>query len=41
MNESEEKIRAMANIIEKISLLDESDVLKLEDDFNEHIKIKY
>lgn len=41
MSESEEKIYAMANIIEKISMLDEETVLKLEKDFDEHIKIDY
>jgi two-component sensor histidine kinase len=41
MAESEEKINAMANIIEKLSMLDEDTVLKLEDDFNQHIKVVY
>lgn len=41
MKESEEKIQAMVNIIEKISLLDEATVLQLEDDFNKHVTIKY
>lgn len=41
MNESEEKIHAMANIIEKISMLDEETVLKLETDFDNHVKIQY
>lgn len=41
MQASEEKIQAMVNIIEKISLLDEETVLKLEDDFNKHVTIKY
>lgn len=41
MKTSEEKIAAMANILENLSALDEETVLKLEDDFNNHIKINY
>lgn len=41
MAESDEKIMAMVNIIEKIAVLDEETVLQLEKDFDEHIKIKY
>lgn len=41
MNESDEKIQAMANIIEKISMLETDLVLKLEDDFNELITVQY
>lgn len=41
MSESEEKISAMCNIIEKISMLDEATVLQLEKDFDEHVKVKY
>lgn len=41
MNESEEKIHAMANIIEKLSVLDEEMLLALEDNFDQHIKVVY
>ena len=40
IDESDEKIRAIANIIEKLSLLDEETVLQVETDL-EQIKIKY
>lgn len=38
---SDEKVRAIATILEKLSVLDEEDVLKLETDFDEMIKVVY
>jgi hypothetical protein len=40
MNENDEKINAMANIIEKLALLDTEHVLMIENDF-EAIQVKY
>ncbi len=41
MVQSEEKVHAIGNIIEKLFMLDEATVLKLEDDFNSMVKIDY
>lgn len=40
LKQSDEKIQAIANIIEKLYVLDEETVLNLEADF-EHIKVSY
>lgn len=41
LNNSDEKIHAIANIIEKLSLLEEDKVLALETEFNNLIKVDY
>lgn len=41
IEQSPEKISAMCVILEKLSLLDEETVFKLEDDFNKQVKIQY
>lgn len=38
---SEEKAMAISNIIERLYMLDDETVLKLEDDFADQIKIEY
>jgi hypothetical protein len=38
---SEEKLNAIANIVEKLYVLEEVDVLRLEEDFNSLIKVQY
>lgn len=38
---SDEKIRAIATILEKLAVLDEEDVLKLETDFDSMITVQY
>lgn len=41
LNSSEERISAMCNIIEKLAVLPEEDLYKIEDQFNNHVKIQY
>jgi hypothetical protein len=41
MNVSDEKIRAMCNVIERMAFLPEEKVLELEQDFTELIQINY
>lgn len=38
---SEEKLNAIANIVEKLAMLDEETVLSLEKDFEEQVRIQY
>lgn len=41
MNQSDEKVFAMLSIIEKLSVLDEADVLRLETEFDNMVKVVY
>lgn len=41
IKQSEEKISASLNILEKLMILDDETVFKLEDDFNKLVKIQY
>lgn len=41
LNMSEEKIMALSNILEKLCALDEADVLALETEFENQVKVSY
>jgi len=41
MNMSEEKIRALSTIFEKLCALEEADVLAMEDEFNKSVTVNY
>lgn len=41
LDQSEERISAMCSILEKLALVDDKTLFKLEDDFNENVKVDY
>lgn len=41
LNQSDEKLNALTNIFEKLAMMEEEDLLKLETTFDELIKVDY